>query len=168
MDRKWKRSFNPMAGSYSYYSNFTLIAKRNIQAGEELFVDRTKHSTYPSSLFYDAVPSEEVYEQTDEIIKSLTTSDILMNNLNSAQWIDLLYRMKHEMLTTFSENESDKKGLLLPSSFKELMIASEIGTARLKVKTRKVEWIRKNGTYVNTTGAKHLTKKEWTNSRNRT
>ena len=68
-----------MAGSFTYYHGFTLIAKRDILAGEELFADR--HSYYP--LLEDSLPKPADYEYADAIVNDLMT---LGMSLTDAQW----------------------------------------------------------------------------------
>jgi hypothetical protein len=128
-----------MAGSYTPYHDFTLIAKRNIVAGEELLADKNRnHEPQHSVLLAQMLPSVEEYTRADEIVNELMTSNL---DLTEAQWIDVLHRIQHEILGSIDR----KIAKMLPKSYFELKRAHERGMARLHLRDRSLAWIQSNG-----------------------
>lgn len=139
LDENLYRETNPMAGSSSSYYNFSLIAKRDITAGEELFVDRTRNAQFISYLYKKSdslgrlpPPSEEDYDRADEIVGGIGEAQL---ELSESQWTDVLYRIRTEILpvgqsTTSSEQQSIL-AQLLPKTKRQLDKALTMGTARM-------------------------------------
>jgi hypothetical protein len=159
LERDLLRESNPMAGSFSAYHAFTLIAKRDIVAGEELFVDKTRDSLVPHPLF-QVMPTAEHYEKADEIVHELASSGM---DLTQAQWTDVLYRIKEEIMSSISVPNDKQVASLLPNSYLELQRAWEVGTARSVLRDDHqsgLDWIQSNGTYVIMFGFGQM--KKWT------
>ena len=131
-----------MAGSFSSYHDFTMIAKRDIQAGEELFVDRTRRNLYPN-MANRGQPTEEDYEQADQIVKELWNS-VTAEVLTEAQWTDWLYRIRNEILIY---REDKQAANLLPKTLEEMAIAKDVGVAKMTLQSRSLDSIRSNGKY---------------------
>ena len=87
LDNDLQRESNPMAGSFTAYHNFALIAKQDIKAGEELLVDRTR-SDY-RRMAHD-LPSAEDYDNADAIVKDLAEANM---ELTEAQWTGTAYKL---------------------------------------------------------------------------
>ena len=166
-----------MAGSFSAYGGFTLLAKRAIKAGEELFVDKSSHNdniqhpqltpimkgsattslmfmTSNNNPYQNIQPTTEVYEEADNIIKSLLDENAnLDGQLTDAQWIDLLYRLKTEIITATSTPQSsihdNMLAYVLSSSLEDLKYSQKVGgIAKSELRSegrRTVDWILNNG-----------------------
>lgn len=127
-----------MAGSYTAYHELVLIAKKDIQAGQELFVDQTRRAAYPRKI--KDLPSTEDYTKADAIVQQLANVHL---ELTDAQWTDLLYRMKHEIM-----EESDKGAIkVFPNTRQQFQRAVEFGTAGMELQERNMDWIQSNGMY---------------------
>lgn len=130
-----QRDASPMAGASTAYHNVTLIAKRKIVAGEELFVSRG-HDVWPH-----VIPSHETFKRADEIVAGLYESREDLQ-LTEAQWVDVLYRIQHELLPP----EDKHVAALLPKTFEDLMHAGVNGTAKLHTTPfQDIEWIKRYG-----------------------
>ena len=80
LDGTFHRSSNPMAGSFTAYHNFTMIAKRDIVAGEELFVDRgARHNNQVFNF-----SSKIDFEGADSVVSELLEANL---QFTEAQWI---------------------------------------------------------------------------------
>jgi hypothetical protein len=139
LDRDLHRDSNPMAGSFSAYHGFTLIANRDIKAGEELFVDKSTGNLAQGQYFLSKHPSSDNYEEADEIMYAFQNENF--DDLTDAQWVDVLHRLKTEIMPASNE----KVAKALPSSLDEMRRAWEVGTARLPLRERTIDWIKTNG-----------------------
>jgi hypothetical protein len=77
-----------MAGSFTAYHKFALIAKRDIKAGEELLVDQTRRSHYRR--IAHTLPSAEDYDNADAIVRDLAEANM---DLTEAQWTGTAYNL---------------------------------------------------------------------------
>lgn len=157
MERDLLRESNPMAGSFSAYHAFTLVAKRDIVAGEELFVDKTRNSLVPHPLF-QTMPTADHYEKADGIVHELASSGM---DLTQAQWTDVLYRIKEEIMSSISVPDDKQVASVLPNSYSELQRAWKVGTARSVLRDDHqggLDWIQSNGTYAIMFDCRQITK----------
>ena len=122
---------DPMAGATTNYDGFTLIAQTRIQQGQELFLKATNQENKTH------VGKDE--DRAQSILSQLYTYHTKFPHLSQVQWIDILYRLKHELL---SQDDTSLKDLL-PSTLEELVIKASSGLNGI---TRGFDWVQKHGT----------------------
>lgn len=129
------RSIHPMVGSSTSYHNLEFIASRAISAGEELFLDSKQQWVDKSQL-----PRKEDYTRTKSIVDALIGFHEKHPDLSEEQWIDILFRMRTEMMM----GESNAAGLL-PNTLKSLMKANQTSLANMSLTERSLDWLKENG-----------------------
>ncbi len=133
-----------MAGSMTAYADFHLIAKWDIKAGEELFMDRTENARFAHPLYYSRIPSVEDYGIVDEMIKGIA-KDGFDSSLTEAQFNDLLYRLGKEVLETGYASRAQVLRDIFPRSKQQFERCLLLGTARCGLIKRHLEWIKRKG-----------------------
>ncbi len=104
------------------------------------------------------MPTAEHYEKADEIVHELASSGM---DLTQAQWTDVLYRIKEEIMSSVSVPDDQQVASVLPDSYSELQRAWEVGTARsvlLDDHQGNLDWIQSNGTYIMMFGSRQMKK----------
>lgn len=138
-----QRSKDPAAGASTSYHDFSFIAGDVISAGQEIFVP-------PGDgwlSFYDSekdqrvsVPLKHDYESADAIVAKLAEFRKNYTNISEAQFLDILYRMKNEVIQKRNNLQH-----LIPDSIEGLHDAASKGTARTMLNERKLDWLKSNG-----------------------
>lgn len=144
-DNNFYRYSSPMAGASTAYTDFYLVAKRDIRMGEELFVDRTRNSQLEHPLYTTLLPSVKDYELVDGMVQAIAQQG-LSSSLTPAQFQDMLYRLGAEILESGHPNRKDALRKLLPRTLDEFERCLEKGAARYRLIERSHDWIWKNGT----------------------
>jgi hypothetical protein len=150
-DTTFHRYSNPMAGSSTAYTNFYLIAKREIVAGEELWVDRTRNTKLAHPAYHwNHLPTIPDYELVDTMVQGIAQQG-LSTTLSPAQFQDMLYRLGHEVVESgYPSHRAQVLQKLLPRTLEEFERCRKLGSARyrlLRRRSRNVEWMQTNGTY---------------------
>lgn len=150
-DTTFHRYSNPMAGSSTAYTNFYLIAKRDIVAGEELWVDRTRNTKLAHPAYHwNHLPTIPDYELVDTMVQGIAQQG-LSTTLSPAQFQDMLYRLGHEVIESgYPSHRAQVLQKLLPRTLEEFERCRKLGSARyrlLRRPARNVEWMQTNGTY---------------------
>jgi hypothetical protein len=123
-----------MAGSFTAYHNVTLIAKTQIQKGQELFLFPTNFQQQQHSL-----PTREMMDTAEMLVQEIAKY-AASTQLTSAQWTDLLYRIRNDVMVNAEVAD------LLPRSEYALNKAIEQGLARSKLLDRTRDWMQLEGT----------------------
>jgi hypothetical protein len=160
---QFDRKSDPQVGSNTEYHNFTFVATKRIEVGDEIFVGYDAFEK--SDPQYVDLPEISDYERAENIIDDLHSYHTLHPELSQTQWIgefrcipkhstktkatsshiwlqDILYRMKYEMM-----EESDKSSQLLPDTLEQLLDLVSNGVVSAGLIERNFEEIRKNGEY---------------------
>jgi hypothetical protein len=124
-----------MAGSYTNYHNFSFIAGGNITQGQEIFTDGTVGWFEEANL-----PVKKDYARVDKIVSSLVAHQQKHPHLSEEHWIDILYRMRTEMIAGEAIVAQ-----LIPKTLKELHGMKERGAASANFIPRDFEWIKASG-----------------------
>lgn len=128
------RYTDPLAGSYSEYHDFTYIAATDIAQGEEIF---TKG---PDKWFEKAgLPAEDDYSQAHSIILSLLEYHDEFPDVSEAQWVDILYRLKEEMI------DSPGVAMLIPTTLEGVLEIQRQPIEEAVLESRDWEWVKENG-----------------------
>jgi hypothetical protein len=124
-----------MAGSYTNYHSFTPIATSTIQMGQEIFLDA------PPGWFSDdaKLPERKDYEEAQKIVSSLLDYHSKFPDLSEDHWIDILYRMKTEIVPNLSVSKA------LPSTIEELLQMGSSSVERAGLTTRDFNWVKQHG-----------------------
>lgn len=143
-DSTFYRYTSPLAGASTAYTDFYLIAKRDIEAGEELFVDRTRNARFMHEAYLDQLPSAQDYERVDEMVQAIGDQGFY-DQLTEAQFQDMLYRLAHEVTTVGNPSRARAVQALLPRNKEQFARCYEVGAARFRFVERSRDWIRSNG-----------------------
>ena len=124
-----------MAGAYTNYHDFTLIATSTIQIGQEIFLDA------PSGWFSEdaKIPERKDYEEAQKVVSSLVDYHSKFPDLSEDHWIDILYRLKTEILPDLSVAKA------MPSTLEELLLMGSSSVERAALKTKDFNWVKQNG-----------------------
>ena len=129
------RSIHPMVGSSTSYHNLDFIASRAISAGEELFFDSKQQWLEKTHL-----PRKEDYTRAKSIVDALIGFHEKHPDLSEEQWIDILFRMRTEMMM-----DEANAAALLPNTLKTLMKANQTSLANMSLTERSLDWLKENG-----------------------
>ena len=129
-----------MAGSYSSYHNLQMIATSFIPAGQELFLNYNGMAHHPllsslSSHLLNNGPITQDYQKAEQIVNGLWELHLKQKQkqqqpFTSAQWVDVLYRIRTEIL---GEERREQISSLLPKTFDELVSAYTKGIAQYRL-----------------------------------
>lgn len=144
-DGNFYRHSSPMAGSMTAYTNFHLIAKRDINAGEELFIDRSGNSRFAHPSYRTKLPVVQDYNVVDEMVQGIANEGLL-TMLTEAQFNDLLYRLKEEVIETGYKGRAKVLQDIFPKSKLQFERCLELGIARCGLMERNLGWLETNGT----------------------
>lgn len=78
----------------------------------------------------------------DKLMKDLNSYKNDHPNLSEAAFLDILLRIKKEMI---HRNEAFE--LLIPETIEQVLKGAEIGTARTRLNERSIKWIEENGAF---------------------
>jgi hypothetical protein len=136
-----------MAGASSAYSGFHLIAKRDIQKGDELFVDRTRNARLAHPLYSTQLPLAEDYELVDDMVRAIADGGGLVKSLTEAQFQDMLHRLANEVLVQGHPLRGSiiVQQSLFPRTKREFEHCLQVGAAKFRLVERSLEWIETNG-----------------------
>jgi len=149
------RSSNPGAGAFSEYMGKSVLANRDLKAGEELFLNYGNAETYLAK-----IPGMDDYDKAGMIlaklhkdIEILKDKDVSSTSNEAEKLREMLYHM-HAIVPIFSENVDS----LLPSTLPQLKQLIEETEGKFKKKSlsfaaartvsttrRSVEWLEKEG-----------------------
>lgn len=135
------RNTDYSAGSYTSYHDYTMISQTEIHPGSEIFSDGPEEWRNEFNM-----PSMEDLKQTEEMINKLHEYHMQNEDITEEQWIDILYRMREEMIT--------KQGVasLFPRTLEELLEMKSSGAGKRNLKPRSFDWIKKNGKFARRKG----------------
>lgn len=122
-------------GSSTAYHNFSFVASTAIKAGDELFVG-------PIHMDRQSYPTSEDYIRAQELVDGLVELREKHPRWTDIQWIDILYRLQHEMLPSQSDQRLKE---LLPQTLSDLLLAKEKGAAKYQLRDRDLEWVKQHG-----------------------
>jgi hypothetical protein len=124
-----------MAGSSTSYHGLDFLATQDISAGEELFVDSKQDWVGTSGL-----PSKDEYVRASSIVVALIGYLEKHGDLSEEQWIDILYRMRQEIM-----KHEPAVASLLPKTLKYLKKANQTTIFKMDVTERSLEWLEEHG-----------------------
>jgi hypothetical protein len=87
-------------------------------------------------------PTSEDYIRAQELVDGLVELREKHPRWTDIQWIDILYRLQHEMLQSPSDQRLKQ---LLPQTLTDLLRAKEKGTAKYQLRDRDLAWIQQHG-----------------------
>lgn len=125
---------DPMAGGNTNYLGFNLIANSQIRQGQEIFLEGNPEWFQESML-----PQRAEFERAQKIVAALFRYHKKFPDLTEEHWIDILYRLKTEML------QDAVVAKVLPSTLEELVLIAESGVEAADIMPRDFEWVRENG-----------------------
>jgi hypothetical protein len=125
-----------MRGSYSITNAFSLRANTLIQQGQEILLEGDNEWLNKAG-----IPLHEEYAKARKIVDSLVSFQSQYPSVSEEHWIDIMYRMKNEMV------EDQTAANLLPSTLEELRQMASYGLEVTKLIPRDMSWIKKHGTF---------------------
>eukprot|EP00985_Skeletonema_marinoi_P030455 scaffold32165_cov147-Skeletonema_marinoi.AAC.1 len=126
-------------GSSSYHSRVLFHADKNIQRGEELFVNYGDEWFTARESWIGVIPSAKNYEEADRLIAELFSEDDGGHDVVDPQAYEVLLK---------DAAEKDKRlRAAFPDNVEDVPVAKDIGTARFSARSsiQSVEWIEENG-----------------------
>ena len=123
-----------MAGSYTNYHGFALISDSEIHRGQEIFVDGTLEQFQQAEL-----PLEDEYKRSRAIVASLVVYHKQFPELSEEHWIDILYRLRTEMM------QDPGVARLLPKMLDELLRMDSTSVEAATMIARDFDWVKQNG-----------------------
>lgn len=127
-------------GSSSYHSRVLFYADKNIQRGEELFVNYGDEWFTAREEWIGVIPSEENYKEADRMIDELFS------------WVEghdavVVDHQAYEVLLKDVEKKDKRLRAAFPDNVQDALIAKEIGTARFSARSsiQSIEWLEENG-----------------------
>lgn len=126
---------DPMAGAYTDYHGFNLIATTRIRQGQEIFLEGNSEWFHETKL-----PQRSEYERAQTIAEALLAYHSNFPDLTEEHWIDILHRLKTEMV------QDPVVAKALPSTLEELVLMAESGVEAAGMLSRDFDWVRQNGT----------------------
>ena len=141
-DSMMDRSIDPGAGAFSYHMGRTTIALRDIEAGEEIFLEYPEG--YTKSL---NIPSRDNYLEAGRILSGL------LKNKTKSQYSGLVWssvpshHVSNELtFSLFPKSEDDVDRILQSSNDSRDMVDLSFAIAKeMSINRRSVDWIKEHG-----------------------
>ena len=121
------RYVDPGAGGFTAYHDVSVMASKEIKAGEELFTQVS------DDWFYSQVPRlpiEADYKLVDQFMKGLYTMYVSTPDMSETAMRDILRRAKFEILSSETWKEKPMVSKLVPQSIEKLKHVYEQGSAK--------------------------------------
>jgi hypothetical protein len=133
-------------GSTSYHSRILFDVTKNIQGGEELFVNYGDEWFTAREGWIGVIPSKKNYEEADRLIESLF-HDVTVEEEGHDEDVFVDISHAYEVLLKDAEKKDKRLRAAFPDKFEDVPLAKEIGTARFSARTsvQSIEWIEENG-----------------------
>ena len=125
---------DPMVGAYTNYHGFNLIATSQIRQGQELFLEGNSEWLDETKF-----PQRKVFETAQKIVDALFAYQNKFPDITEEHWIDILHRLKTEML------HDTVVVKVLPSTLGELLLMAESGVEWGEMIRRDFDWVSRNG-----------------------
>eukprot|EP00592_Proboscia_alata_P009337 CAMPEP_0194356116 /NCGR_PEP_ID=MMETSP0174-20130528/3885_1 /TAXON_ID=216777 /ORGANISM="Proboscia alata, Strain PI-D3" /LENGTH=569 /DNA_ID=CAMNT_0039125625 /DNA_START=378 /DNA_END=2087 /DNA_ORIENTATION=- len=137
------RRSDPGVGAFTPWHDIPNVAKRRIQAGEELFVNYGEHWFKRREKLLGPIPFSEDYESAD------ATMEDCMQSYQHATWKHLSDEVRNESwINVVADIKHEKIRMALPKSYEDLKEAHGVGSARYslygKNSLRTQEWFDEN------------------------
>ena len=123
-----------MAGAYTNYHGFNLIATSQIRQGQEIFLEGNSEWLNETKF-----PQRSEFETAQTIVEALSAYHNKFPDLMEEHWIDILHRLKTEMLQDAAVMR------VLPSTLEELIMMAKSGVEPGEMIHRDFDWVRRNG-----------------------
>jgi hypothetical protein len=140
-DSMMDRSVDPGAGAFSYYMGRSTIAERDIEAGEEIFLEYPEGYTKTLN-----IPSRENYLEAGELL-----SGLIQNKTESEDsglvWTSISSHVpNHLTFSLFPKTEDDLKRILQASNDSHEAFDLSFAIAKeMSINRRSVDWIKEHG-----------------------
>jgi hypothetical protein len=140
------RSRDPGAGAFTYWHNMSLIATRDISAGEELFMNYGSDFFDDRKHYMSAIPRKKDYHRADRLVqrvRSIHERNPTSNSTKHALIGEEFWSIARNWITM------PEVAKALPETYGELKDVRTYGTARHSVggpsSLRSQQWLQKNG-----------------------
>jgi hypothetical protein len=131
-------SYDPVPGGASTaYHNYSFMAYSDIKAGDELFLGGGR---LHQDQRWEDYPRPDDYTRLKKLTRELVALKKKLTSPNEIQWIDVLYRLKNEMM----QKESHQVRNMMPSTLEELHQLERKGP-KAELLDRDFAWIQKHG-----------------------
>jgi hypothetical protein len=128
------RYSDPLVGSFSNYHDFTYIASTDIERGQEIFTKSTDEWFEKAKL-----PPADDYATAFDIVVPLLDYHKKYKDISEAQWIDILYRLKEELIQTPGVAQ------LIPKTLEDLLKVEASSIEEAVLEPRSLEWVKETG-----------------------